>query len=96
MKMFNPPHPGFMLAMLLEDNNIKAKDLALRIHVSASTISRLLKEKISLTPELAAKLAAAFGSPTTKMWLGFQADYDAWQAEQNVDVSNIERYVLNV
>ncbi len=94
MKMFNPPHPGFMLSMLLEDNNIKAKDLAKQIHVSPSTISRLLKEKISLSPELALKLAAAFGNPTTNMWLGFQADYDAWEVEQNIDVSNIERFVL--
>ena len=79
---------------LLLSSNIKAKDLAKQIHVSPSTISRLLKEKISLSPELAVKLAAAFGNPTTNMWLGFQADYDAWEVEQNIDVSNIERFVL--
>ena len=43
MKMHNPPHPGeFIVEVYLEPNNLSGRELAAKLGVSASTLSRIL------------------------------------------------------
>jgi antitoxin HigA-1 len=44
MAMHNPPHPGeFIAEVYLEPNDISGRELATKLGVSASTLSRILE-----------------------------------------------------
>lgn len=91
-KMFNPPHPGAILAEELECLGISAREFARHIRVAPSSVTRILNEEGPITPEMAVRIAKAIEGPDADMWLRMQASYDAWQASQKVDVSYISRY----
>ena len=46
-RMFNPPHPGRMVAETLEYLGISAREFARHIGVAPSTVTRIIKEKKS-------------------------------------------------
>lgn len=94
-KMFNPPHPGRIVKSAMENLGISARKFAANLGVSPATVTRLAKGEIAISPEMAVKLSAAIPGPDAAMWLRMQATYDAWQAEQRVDVSYIQRYSIN-
>lgn len=50
-RMFNPPHPGRMVAETLEYLGISAREFARHIGVAPSTVTRIIKEKSTITPE---------------------------------------------
>lgn len=90
-RMFNPPHPGRMVAETLEYLGISAREFARHIGVAPSTVTRIIKEKSPITPEMAVRISAAIPGPSPEAWLAMQADYDAWQAEHSIDISHITR-----
>lgn len=94
-RMFNPPHPGGVLAEELEYLGVSARDFARHIGVAPSSVTRILNEKGPITPEMAVKISAALTGPDPSTWLAMQADYDVWQAEKRVDVSGITKYSFN-
>ena len=54
MAMYNPPHPGeFITDIYLEPNGISGRELAAKLDVAASTLSRILKGTSRITPEMA-------------------------------------------
>lgn len=59
-RMFNPPHPGRMVAETLEYLGISAREFARHIGVAPSTVTRIIKEKSPITPEMAVRISAAF------------------------------------
>ena len=77
--MFNPPHPGRMLAETLEYLGLSVQEFAQTIGVDARAVTRLLKGKDPVTPEMADRLSAAIAGPSPAVWLAIQNDYDAWQ-----------------
>ena len=91
MAMHNPPHPGaFIQAIYLAPNKISCRELALKLGVAASTLSRILNEVGSVSPEMALRLSKALGR-TPESWLMMQDNYDLWQAKQRVDLDNVHR-----
>lgn len=68
----------------LEPMGIKNSELADRLGVHRNTISNLLNNKTALTPELAAKLSAAFNN-TAEFWLNIQNANDIWQTKHNYE-----------
>jgi antitoxin HigA-1 len=44
---------------------------------------RIMQGKISLTPDMAAKIGALVGNGA-RIWLAMQADYDAWEATKRL------------
>ena len=91
-RMFNPPHPGSIVAEELEFLNISAREFARHIGVAPSSVTRILNEEGPITPDMAVRLSKALAGPDAAMWLRMQANYDAWQAEHRIDVSHITRY----
>lgn len=91
-RMFNPPHPGSIVAEELEYLNISAREFARHIGVAPSSVTRILNEEGPITPDMAVRLSKALAGPDAAMWLRMQANYDAWQAEHRIDVSHITRY----
>jgi len=94
MNMYNPPHPGeFITDVYLEPNNISGRELALKLDVSASTLSRILKGSSRVTPEMALRLSKAIGR-SPESWLLMQDAYDLWVARKNVDLKRVSKLKL--
>ena len=89
--MFNPPHPGVFLKSALKALNLSARQFAAHIGVSPASVTRLMNEETTVSPEMAVRLAQAISGPDAATWLRMQAEYDAWHASQNLDVSFITR-----
>ena len=91
MNMHNPPHPGeFIREVYLEPFGVAARQLALKLGVSASTLSRILKGHSGVSSEMALRLSKALGR-SPESWLALQNNYDLWQARQRTDLSKVEK-----
>lgn len=89
MAMHNPPHPGeFITEVYLEPNNLSGRELAMKLGVAPSTLSRILKGLSGISPEMALRLSKALGR-SAESWLAMQYNYDLWQAKQSVDLGNV-------
>ncbi len=94
MAMHNPPHPGeFITAVYLEPNGLSGRELALKLDVSASTLSRVLKGASGISPEMALRLSKALGR-SPESWLALQRNHDLWQARQRVDLGKVGKIRL--
>lgn len=94
MVMFNPPHPGeTLLEDVLPSLGISIAELARRLGFARETLSRVLHGRAPISPDLAVRLEMA-GIGTARTWLGVQADYDIWQAQQRQQ-PHIERFAAH-
>ena len=94
MNMFNPPHPGaFITDVYLEPNGISGRELAARLDVAASTLSRVLNGASRVTPEMALRLSKALGR-SPESWLVMQDAHDLWIARQNVNLKRVSKLKL--
>ncbi|MCC6757157.1 MAG: HigA family addiction module antidote protein [Arenimonas sp.] len=95
MDMHNPPHPGeFITEMYLEPNGISGRELAAKLDVVPSTLSRILNGTSRVTPDMALRLSKALGR-TPESWLAMQDSHDLWNARQTVDLSRVSKLKLN-
>lgn len=91
MNMHNPPHPGeFITEIYLEPNGISGRELAEKLGVSPSTLSRVLKGTSRVSPEMALRLSVALGR-SPESWLAMQDAYDLWVARQHVDLLQVRK-----
>ena len=89
-----PPHPGeFITEIYLEPNGISGRELALKLDVAPSTLSRILKGSNRVTPEMALRLSKAIGR-SPESWLAMQDAHDLWRARQHVDLKRVGKLVL--
>jgi len=89
MPMHKPPHPGeFIQEIYLDPYGISGRELAEKLDVAPSTLSRILKGSSRVTPEMALRLSKALGR-TPESWLSLQDAHDLWIARQNVDMKRV-------
>lgn len=94
MTMYNPPHPGeFITEVYLAPYGISGRELASRLDVAASTISRVLKGSSRVTPDMALRLSKALGR-SPQSWLAMQDAHDLWVAQKTSDLSGVSRLEL--
>ena len=94
MAMYNPPHPGeFITEVYLEPNGISGRELAEKLDVAASTLSRILKGTSRVTPEMALRLSKAVGR-SPESWLAMQDAHDLWGARQHVNLKGVGKLKL--
>jgi hypothetical protein len=94
MAMHNPPHPGeFITAIYLEPYGVSGRELAYRLDVAPSTLSRILKGDSRVTPDMALRLSKALGR-SPESWLAMQDGYDLWLARQSVDLARVSKLEL--
>ena len=94
MKMHNPPHPGeFITDIFLEPHGISGRELAFKLDVAPSTLSRILKGSSRVTPEMALRLSKAIGR-SAESWLSMQHSYDLWSARKSVDLKKVSKLKL--
>jgi len=87
-----PIHPGEVLREeFLVPLGVNAHALAMELKVAAPRINDIVRERRSVTPDTALRLARYFGT-TPQFWLNLQTSYDLKVAEREVG-SKIEREV---
>jgi len=85
-----PIHPGEMLREdFLPDYNMTVTALARALGVSRQTVNELLRERRSVSPEMALRLSRLFGN-SPEFWLNAQRAVDLWDAEQVIG-ADVER-----
>ena len=76
-----PTHPGNIIREdYLLPLSVTIKDMAEVLGVSRKTLSKIINERGSITPDMALRLSRAFDT-TPELWLNLQKNYDLWQAE---------------
>ena len=87
--MHNPPHPGeFITEVFLVPHAISGRELAARLDVAASTLSRVLNGSSRVSPEMALRLAKVLGR-SAESWLTMQDAHDLWVARRTVDLARV-------
>lgn len=76
-----PTHPGELIkADYMETLNLTVTALATYLGISRKTLSMIINERASVTPDMALRLSRAF-STSPELWLNMQKTYDLWIAE---------------
>ncbi len=75
-----PTHPGQILKEdYLEPLGITITELSKVLGTSRKTLSKIINERGSVTPEMALKLSRAFDT-SPEFWVNLQLNYDLWVA----------------
>ena len=91
MPMKTPPHPGRIVRQeCLEPLGLTVTDAAKALGVSRNALSELLNERRGVSPEMAIRLAKAFGS-APEVWAGLQLDWEMARALKDADRIAVER-----
>lgn len=94
MAMYNPPHPGeFITSVYLEPNGISGRELAAKLDVAASTLSRILNGTSRVTPDMSLRLSKALGR-SPESWLTMQDNHDLWVAKQRANLQKVGKLKL--
>ena len=93
LKMGMPPvHPGeFIRAEILDELRLSITRAAQVLGVRAATLSDLVNEKASLSPEMAMRIELAF-AVKADLLLRVQALYDAMMIRARAGKLNVRRY----
>jgi addiction module HigA family antidote len=83
-RTIRPTHPGEMLREdFLPDYGLTTASLAGALGVSRQTVNEILRERRSVSPEMALRLSRLFRN-TPEFWLNAQRAVDLWDAERQV------------
>ena len=84
-RLRRPTHPGgIMRRHYIEPLSMTVSGLAGVLGVSRKTLSEIVNEHASITPDMALRLSKAFKT-TPELWLNMQRNYDLWQALHKSD-----------
>jgi antitoxin HigA-1 len=79
-----PTHPGAILREdVLPALGLSVSEAARQLGVTRQTLHRIMAEKASITPEMAARLGRFCGNGPG-LWLRMQQGYDLWRAEREL------------
>ena len=89
IKQHKPLHPGeFIDRVYMKPFRLKRNDVAKRLKVSPSTLTRLLNSKSVVSSEMAIRLSAVLGR-SPESWMMMQDNYDLCEASQRVDIEEL-------
>jgi addiction module HigA family antidote len=80
MNMHNPAHPGEVLREWLPEGML-IEHAAQQLHISRTTLSKVLNAKSGLSATMALRLSTWLGT-SPDFWLGMQLQWDLWQARK--------------
>ena len=85
MRIYNPAHPGKLIADILENGNLSIGNsvtaLAKHIGVTRATLSRVINGRSAVSADMALRLQDAL-RVDVEMWLGMQIQRDIWVASR--------------
>jgi len=79
MPMYNPAHPGRLLANYLQDKSVT--EVARHLGVTRPALSRVLNGKAGISADMALRISEAFNTEPD-FWLRLQAQRDLWVASR--------------
>jgi addiction module HigA family antidote len=92
IRMKNPPHPGRIVRDdCLQPLGLTVTSGAKILGVSRQALNNLVNERAGISPEMAIRLAKAFGS-NPQTWLRMQSNYDLAQALKSESKIRVRRY----
>jgi addiction module HigA family antidote len=92
MPMKNPPHPGRIVREeCLQPLGLTVTLGAKILGVSRQALNNLVNQRAGISPEMAIRLAKAFGS-TAQTWLRMQSNYDLAQALKSESKIRVRRF----
>jgi antitoxin HigA-1 len=92
MPMKNPPHPGRIVQEeCLQPLGLSVTSGAKILGVSRQALNNLVNQRAGISPEMAIRLAKAFGS-TAQTWLRMQSNYDLALALKTESKIRVRRY----
>ncbi len=84
-KEVRPIHPGEMLREdFVPDYGLSVSGLAEALGVSRQTVNELLRERRSISPQMALRLSRLFGN-SPEFWLNAQRAVDLWDASAAIE-----------
>jgi addiction module HigA family antidote len=90
--MRNPSHlGGFIRREVLEPLGLSVTEAASALDVTRQTLSNLVNEKATLTPDMALRLEKAFGV-SMELLMRMQLAYDLAQARARAGTIKVKRY----
>jgi antitoxin HigA-1 len=88
--MKNPPHPGRIVRQdCIEPLGLTITAASAVLGITRQALNNLVNGKAGISPEMAVRLAKAFGG-TPEMWLRLQANFDLAQVPR--DEIEVKRY----
>ena len=79
-----PIHPGEILREeFMPEYDLTVAQLATSLGVSRQTVNELLRERRSVSPDMALRLSRLFGN-SPDFWLNLQRPIDLWEAEAEI------------
>ncbi len=85
-----PTHPGEVLREdVLPALRLTQTEFAQRLGVSRLTVSEILHEKRSITPDMAIRIGRLLGNGAA-IWLRMQQNLDLWELERKGGYSHIK------
>jgi len=91
MPMKNPPHPGRSIKdACLDPLGLSITEGAKSLGVTRPALSRVINGKAAISPDMAVRLAKAFGG-RAETWLKMQLAYDLAQVERKADSIQVQR-----
>ena len=92
MPMKNPPHPGEVIRELcLDPMGLSVTSAAQGLGVSRKALSELLNGHSGISPEMAVRLAKAFGG-SAESWLTQQMQYDLARIQKSAALIKVRRF----
>src|ERR1700694_5408126 len=92
MPMKNPPHPGRIVREeILQPLGLSVTAGAKILAVSRQALNNLVNERAGISPEMAIRLAKAFGG-TPQTWLRMHSNYDLAKALRSESKIYVRRY----
>ena len=94
MPMKNPAHPGALAKANLDELRLSVAEAAKAMKIPRQRLQNLVREKGSLTPDLALRFEKAFGG-SADMWLRMQVAYDLAEARRRqgeIDISRLAEH----
>jgi len=96
IKQHKPLHPGeFIDRVYMKPFELKRNDVADRLKVSPSTLTRLLNSQSVISSEMAIRLSAVLGR-SPESWMMMQDNYDLYEAGQRVNIKELEAITFAV
>ncbi len=90
MPMYNPPHPGECIKEIyLDPMGLTAQQLAIKLAVAPSTVTRLINGEAGISAEMAVRLSKALGR-SPESWYQLQFNYSMWHAKRSVNLDEVE------
>ena len=74
---------------------MSGRELAYRLDVAPSTLSRILKGQSRVTPDMAPRLSKALGR-SPESWLAMQDVHDPWLARKSVVLARVSKLELTM